>query len=155
MFFRTSLFALITLASGSAFAASAAKEPFPLTAESTAEFRQQAEKLRNEMASGRYASLDSKDKKRVDKQLDRLDELYVKRGTGASVSNADTVALVNASSEINSVLSGDEDSRLVCEQVKKVGSNRTQKVCMTVAERRDAQREADNAMRTSKILGGR
>lgn len=156
MLVRNIVFALAACASGAAFAAPAAtKEPFPLTASSTAEFRQQAEQLRTEMATGRYAKLPSKDKQRIEKQLEHLDQLYVKRGTGASVNDADAVALVNASSEINTALSGDDDNRLVCEQVKVVGSNRSTKVCSTVADRRDQQREADRKMRDRHIFSGR
>lgn len=154
MFLRTCFLMVSIVASPAVFAATA-KEPFQLSASSTAEFRQQAEKLRGDMATGRYATLEGKDKQRVEKQLERLDTLYVKRSTGASMSDADAVALVNATSEINSVLTGNEDGRLVCEQVKMVGSNRSSKVCTTVADRRAQQKEADRKMRDRHIFSGR
>lgn len=154
MLFRSIALALLAFTASSAFAASE-KEPFQLHASSTDEFRQQASQLRNEMATGRYSSLPSNDKKRVEKQLENLDGLYVKRATGASVSDLDAVALVNATSEINSVLTGDDDSRIVCERVKKLGSNRATKECMTVADRRAEKQEADRKMRDRQIFSGR
>lgn len=154
MFCKTiSLFALV-LAASTAFAAPAAKEPFALKAESTAEFRAQAQTLRQEMQAGRYANLKSKDKKRVDVQLDKLDALYVKRTSGGKIYDADAIALVNASSEINNILVGNDEDRLICEQVKTIGSNRVQKVCMTAAQRAERHAEAQRDLRERNI-GGR
>ena len=153
MLLKTLILAALTCAAGNAFAATSAKEPFPLDATSTAEFRTQADTLRKEMQSGRYASLSSKDKTRVDKQLEKLDALYVKRTGGAKVEDADAVDLVNASSEINSILAGKDDERLICEQVKTIGSNRTQKVCMTAAQRSDLHKDSQRDMRDRKLNG--
>lgn len=143
------LAALITV-SGSAFAA-AKTEAFPLNATSTTEFRSQANELRREMASGRYATLSLKEKRRVEKQLVALDDLYVKRGNGEQIKDADAVALVNASSEINSILAGSDGDRMICEQVRQVGSNRIQKVCMTASQREERRLEAQRDMREKNL----
>ncbi len=142
------------LASGLAVAA----EPMPLSATSAAEFRQQAAQIRQDMQpGGQYAKVSTDGQTRVGKQLDVLQKLYDNRAEGKSFKKSDEVKLVNASEEINAILSGREDDRLVCEQVRKLGSNRTEKVCMTVAERRARQDEAKKDLRNSYTgaVGGR
>ena len=148
MFYRSILAISLALAGiTGAHAASDTKEPFPLNAESTAQFRQQAAALRTEMDKGKYSELSKGDKTTIDKRLDELDVLYVKRSTGAKINDADAVALVNASSEINSVLAGKSEDKLICEQVKILGSNRRTKECLTASERERRRREDTHQMR--------
>lgn len=135
-------------------AAHAATEVFKLDATSAADFRAQADELRREMApGGKYEKLTPVEQARVGKQLDRLQVMYDKRADGDSISNSDQIVLVNASEEINAVLSGDEDQKLVCEQVRKLGSNRTEKVCLTVAQRKAAREAAKADMNERRPLG--
>lgn len=141
MFCRSILAISLALAgSSAAYAATDAKEPFPLSAESTEEFREQATALRGEMDKGEYDKLSNVDKRTINERLDQLDALYVKRGAGAKLDNNEAVTLINASSEINAVLRGNNSEKLVCERVKLVGSNRSNKVCMSVADREERRR---------------
>lgn len=152
---RTIAFSVL-LAVTAPLAAHAATEVFKLDATSAADFRVQADELRREMApGGKYEKLTPADQARVGKQLDRLQAMYDKRAEGGSISNKDQVALVNASEEINAVLSGDEDQKMVCEQVRKLGSNRTEKVCLTVAQRKAAREAAKADMNERRPLGTR
>ena len=154
MFYRSILAVSLVFAGVTgAHAATDSKEAFPLNAESTEQFRQQAATLRSDMDKGKYSELASADKKAIDKRLDELDALYVKRSTGAKIKDADAIALVNASSEINSLLAGNSDDKLICEQVKMVGSNRSTKVCMTAADRDVRRREDQKEMRDNRIDG--
>lgn len=141
----------------SSFATHAANAAeFTLDATSADDFRQQAQALRAEMAAGgKYAHLSAADQARIGKQLDRLQAVYDKRADGGSTSNKDQVTLVNATEEINAALSGDEDQKLVCEQVRKLGSNRTEKVCLTIAQRNAAREAAKADMRERRPLGTR
>lgn len=148
MIYRSILVISLGLSSiSSVQAASDSKEAFPLKAESTEQFRGQATTLRNEMDKGKFSELSRSDKKTIDKRLNELDALYVKRATGAKMSDLDAVALVNASSEINSLLSGDDSDKLICERVKAVGSNRSTKVCMTASDRERRHREDQTELR--------
>lgn len=129
----------------------ASKEVFDLTATSAEEFRQQADALRNEMkAGGKYASVAPSDKEKIGKQLEVLQELYDDRAAGKRFGKKDEVRLVNASEEINGLLSGDTDDRLVCQQERRLGSNRTERVCLTVAERRELREEAAKDLRNQR-----
>ena len=148
MFYRSILaVSLIFAGVSGAHAATDSKEAFPLNAESTEQFREQAATLRSDMEKGKYSELASADKKTIDKRLDELDAMYVKRSTGAKMGGDDAMALVNASSEINALLAGDSDQRLVCEYEKVLGSNRRTKVCTTVEERERRNREDQNNLR--------
>lgn len=154
MFYRSILAITLALAGISgAHAASNSKEAFPLNAESTAQFREQAATLRSDMDKGKYSELSSGEKKAIDKRLDELDALYVKRSTGAKIDGDDAMALVSASTEINAVLAGDSDQKLVCQYEKILGSNRRTKVCTTVEERERRHRADQDELRR-RILQG-
>lgn len=154
MFYRTILAVSLAFAGVSAaHAATNSEEAFPLNAESTAQFREQAATLRSDMNNGKYSELASADKKTIDKRLDELDALYVKRSTGAKIGGDDAMALVNASTEINALLAGDGDQKLVCEYEKVLGSNRRTKVCTTVEERERRNREDQTNLR-GRVLHG-
>lgn len=121
---------------------------FELTATSAEEFQQQANELRAKLTDGgTYDGLSNQEKSRVGLQLDALQELYDNRAAGKPFKRADEVKLVNASEEINGILTGTSDDRIYCEQVRKIGSNRTQKLCLSVAERRTRSEEAEKDLR--------
>lgn len=121
---------------------------FELTAESAEQFREQAAGLRAEMsASGKYASLKPDEKARIARQLENLQQLYDGREAGKRFRRNDELKLINASEEINGLLTGTMDDRIVCEQVRKVGSNRAEKLCLSVAERRTRSEEANKDLR--------
>ncbi len=151
-----------------AFAQGTGKDPFELTAHGAAEFRGQADALRDEMDTGRYTELSERDKATVHAQLARLQAIYDKHARRERVDTIPHgIAVVNASEIINGVLAGDADDRLVCEQVKKAGSNRIEK-CATARERRLIALGAQKGLRrwyrpspsagcelaTSRCLGG-
>ncbi|WP_440222233.1 hypothetical protein ACQQ2N_14190 [Dokdonella sp. MW10] len=120
-----------------AYADPVSSDPFPLSARSAEEFRGQAEALRTAMRDGRYASLPEHEKGIVIAQLERLEALYARHEAGRRVDTPPaTIAAINASEIINVVLGKDGEDRIVCEQVKKAGSNRIEKYCATVRQRR-------------------
>lgn len=144
---------LASLVSAPAFANS----PFAATASDAAEFRAQAADVRSSMKpGGRYADVSVKDQQLIGKQLDRLQEIYDKRGENPITPRQQT-AIVNATSEINALLTGDEDQRVICEQVKKTGSNRPERVCQTMAQKKASREESKKTLheyRPSGRMGG-
>ena len=143
MLSRSILGVLIALAcTSAAYAATASKDPFPLSAKSTEEFREQASTLRAAMEKGEFSDLSAGDRNAIDKLLVELDALYVRRSASGERAESVETAAINANSEINALLTGNNGEKLVCEQVKRVGSNRSTKVCATVAERDARRREA-------------
>lgn len=133
-------FSLAMVGISGAQAATGSKEPFPLNAESTEQFREQAATLRADIEKGEYSDLSGSDKDRIEKRLDELDALYVKRDASGKDVDSVSTAAINANSEINSLLTGNRGDKLICEQIKRVGSNRSTKVCSTVEEREERRR---------------
>lgn len=146
-------FSLVMAGISGANAALNIHEAFPLDAKSTEQFREQAATLRREMDRGKYSGLSNSDKKTIDQRLDELDALYVRHDTGAKGAKRDWAPAVNAGSEINSLLTRNLEDRLFCEQVKRVGSNRSTKVCMTMADRREETRRAQKFIQDRDLPG--
>lgn len=130
-----------------------ASSPFAATASDAEEFRVQAAEVRSSMKpGGRFADVTAKDQELVGKQLDRLQEIYDKRGSKPVTPRQQSV-IVNATSEINALLTGDEDERVICEQVKKTGSNRPERVCQTVAQKKAIREESKKTLHESRPSG--
>lgn len=149
---RWTLAAILILSVGfapSAWAAAAVEtDPFPSTARSAEEFQAMADALRAQFASGgRYAALSATDRADVESDLSALQEMYDAHAQGQQVDRnlPKKIAAINAYSRINAKLGGDDDNRVICEQVKKVGSNRFGKYCATVRERRENRLAAQKA----------
>jgi hypothetical protein len=154
---RSSLFSILMFSALVFSGAVMGADPFTFSPTSPEEFQKQAQDLREQMKpGGQYAHLSVADQARVGKQLDSLQKLYNGRVAGKSFKSSDEVKLVNATEQINGILSGDESKRLVCEQVRRIGSNRSEKVCTTVAERnanRDEGRRVLHDRRPAGTLG--
>ena len=123
-------------------------DPFPSTARSAEEFRTMADALRAQFEpGGRYASLTAADRTDVESDLAVLQDMYDAHAQGRQVDRNQPmkISAINAYSRINAKLGGDDDGRVICEQVKKVGSNRFGKYCATVRERRENRLAAQKA----------
>lgn len=87
----------------------------------------------------------------------RLEELFAHQDTvvrllagtarTTELPERDQIAVFNALEAIEAILNRAEDERLVCERYKPVGSNRTQTMCKSVAQRRDEQDGVEGARR--------
>ncbi|WP_394002620.1 hypothetical protein ACF3M1_16860 [Luteimonas sp. WGS1318] len=131
---------VFTLALGVLLVASGASAQSELQAEV---IRSEQAQLRSEVIAGEGAfkeiAADRKalllaEQERVDAMLqgvDRVSELDERRQS----------ELLNALASIQSIVAQAEDERMVCQRSKPIGSNRTQTVCKTVAQRR-MEREA-------------
>lgn len=122
-----------------------------MDASTMTEFDQQSAELR---AHAAYADLSTDDRKEVDSSLERLHKLFSKRAAGKTLSNNDQVALTNAESQINAIISGRPGDRIICEQVKKLGSNRSERVCQTVAARDAARSDSQQTVRSQQHARG-
>lgn len=123
-------------------------DPFPSTARSADEFRAMADALRAQFEpGGRHATLSAADRADVETDLAALQGMYDAHAQGRQVDRnlPMKISAINAYSRINAKLGGDDDSRVICEQVKKVGSNRFGKYCATVRERRENRLAAQKA----------
>lgn len=111
--------------------------------------QQQADLIRAELADGEtYPHLTPTEHRRV---LELLGRMEAQMGSVSSVDDLNKRAMVrlfNDQQEINAILTRtDDDSQLVCNRTRVVGSHRKQNVCITAAEWEE-RREIDKANMT-------
>jgi len=102
-----------------------------------------------EQRSGRYKDLPAKERETLLREQDKVFTLLRDRSAVTDLPEADRIVVFNSLESISAIVNRAPEEKLVCERTRKVGSNRTETVCMTAAERR-ARREAD-----AKALGDR
>ncbi len=90
--------------------------------------------------NGDYAHLTDGEKQTILRKQDAIYALIEGRTSFDGLREDEKVRLFNAVEEVRALVSKAEDSRMVCERVRVIGSNRPQNKCLTVAERR-RQRE--------------
>lgn len=91
---------------------------------------------------GDYAHLTDDEKQAILRKQRMVYSLIEGRTTFDGMREDEKVRLVNAVEEVRALVAKAEDSRMVCERVKVIGSNRPQNKCMTVAERRRLRERA-------------
>lgn len=91
---------------------------------------------------GDYAHLSDDEKQTILRKQRMVYSLIEGRTTFDGMREDEKVRLVNAVEEVRALVAKAEDSRMVCERVKVIGSNRPQNKCMTVAERRRLRERA-------------
>ncbi len=143
---RTTLCA-VTLALLLAAAPATAKDSMRI--EGDRDFAAQQQQILADLSEGkRYAKLKPEDLQTVRSALARMDKVL-----GASVDvqglNEHTkVALFNDQELVNTILTNaGEDSHLVCERTRTIGSNRMASTCKTVGERRGDTEASQDTLR--------
>lgn len=113
-----------------------AKEAKPdVKANTKDEFAAVADHVRQQMApGGRFESVNKNDQETVNRDLGSMESLYDKFGQVDAMDQASKVQLYNSQSEVNAILTRNDGSREVCEQVKPMGSNIPKTVCKTQRE---------------------
>lgn len=117
------------------------------------EIREQQTVLQAEVRGGRGAFKDmaAPDRDSLLAKQDRVLTLLQGRQSIDQLSEAERLELFNTLEEIKGVVTNAEDSRMVCQRVKVVGSNLPQRVCMTVAQRREQQEQARARMLKANV----
>lgn len=125
---------------------------FPAWAESASpsldEIRAQQIELREAARAGSGAFKDFPRRERdqlVDKQGALLDLIEGKQDV-AQLDEPVRLDVFNRLEEIRAIVDRAEDSRVVCEYEKRIGSNMKKRVCRTVAEQREQLRQAQELL---------
>lgn len=117
-----------------------------------ADFESQRQAVLRELGpNGRYAEIEPEARQQVQAALERIRQAMVQAGSVEALSEDDRVAVFNDQELVNTLLTrAAADSRLVCRREVKLGSHRKESRCMTVAERRRAAAEAQEALQQSR-----
>lgn len=91
--------------------------------------------------TGRYKDMPAAKREELFALQDKVTKQLADRATTTELREQDQIAVFNALEAISAIINQAEDERMICERKRPVGSNRTQTVCMTLAQR-NAERES-------------
>ncbi len=108
----------------------------------------QQQEIREDAVAGKgvYGDLSERDRRRLMAEQDKVLALLEGKERSTELSQIDQTALFNSLESISAIVNQAEDERMVCERVRPTGSNRAERVCMTVAQRREAARRSQQSM---------
>ncbi|MGV6490799.1 hypothetical protein ACTUVK_002829 [Stenotrophomonas rhizophila] len=99
----------------------------------------QVDRVKAALNSESYSEISPEDKGRVHQALGRIEQKMEGHTLSSELSPVDRTAVFNDQELVNTVMSkAKEDSRLICRRERATGSNMSQSVCTTVAQRRRA-----------------
>lgn len=138
------------LAAGASGTAAAASDTNYITADTLETFRLNAAEVRHEMrAGGRFSTLDDRQRERVEGELQRMENLFLKSGTVEDMSRMEKVELFNAQERVNGLLTASDDERLVCRMVEPTGSKMRKRECKTAGEIRRTRESHREGLRNN------
>jgi hypothetical protein len=116
-----------------------------------ASFKVQRDAIISALGDGKtYSEISPDERLKVTASLDRISSLLGGAGSFEQLPEATRVEVLDEKELVNTVLAqAREDSRLVCTREQKVGSHRPVNTCMTVAERRRAREQGQDAPRNN------
>jgi hypothetical protein len=83
---------------------------------------------------GRYAHVSATERTRVDTRLGEMEGMFQKTPAVDQMSDDDKLKLFNYQEEVNAILAERDSERLICKNVKPIGSNIPVKQCVTAGE---------------------
>lgn len=151
---KTALGLALSLATTLAFTAHArVDKDAEVKLDSTAPVAEQIASIEKAMSSDNYSEISMEQKSTVQQALGRI---RLKMGDHQRVEELNPQARVDIFNDqeiVNTILTqARDDSRMVCRRERSTGSNMPQRVCMTVAQRREALEAARKTMRDRQSI---
>lgn len=114
-----------------------------------ASFSEQRASIDADFADGEtYAEIGRQQRAEVSAALDRIDSHLGRAESVDALDETTRAKVFNDQELVNTLLTqARSDSRLICNREKKVGTNRPTTVCLTVAQRRGALENTQDALR--------
>lgn len=100
--------------------------------------------------SGVYANLSARDRDQMIARQARMLKMIEGKKTSAELEDAEKVELASTLDWIDETVKRADDERMVCKRVRVIGSNMKERVCMTVAQKREATERARDEMTRSQ-----
>ncbi len=118
---------------------------------------QQQNEIRSDAAAreGRYKDLDERTHASLLSHQDTVFSLLEGHERSTELNQRDQTQLFNSLEAISAIINRAEDERMVCERVRPTGSNRAQRVCKTVAQRREEAEAARMAQAAKSSTNAR
>ncbi|HEX7768600.1 MAG TPA: hypothetical protein VF422_01075 [Dokdonella sp.] len=92
---------------------------------------------------GRYEHVTPSERTRVNERLDEMTGLFEQAPAVDRMSDEQKLRMFNSQEEVNAILAKRDNERLVCKNVKPIGSHIPVRQCMTAGEL-EARRRADD-----------
>ncbi len=102
--------------------------------------QQQQIRLGVQERKGDYKDMSEADRSKILAEQAKVERLTQGKTSTSDLDERSRMELFNSLETIKAIVTSAEDDRMVCERVKRTGSNRPERVCKTVAQRR-AERE--------------
>lgn len=152
---RILLLIVLSVLSGTAFAARAEKSAETLVKADPIGFAEQRETVEGEMKpGGRFAEITDEDRAAVGQAFDRMQAVLEGKQSMDDLRQDDRVALINDQELVNALLTRAKvDSRMVCKREKRVGSHRYTSTCHTAAEWKRASEKSREDIEYRRSLG--
>lgn len=99
---------------------------------------------------GRYLHVTPSERTRVSERLDQISGIFEKVPAVDQMSDEDKLKLFNYQEEVNAILANRDSERLICKNVKPIGSNIPVKQCMTAGEIEARRRSDDQYLRRTQ-----
>jgi hypothetical protein len=98
---------------------------------------------------GRYKDMPEAQRTELFAHQDTVTRLLQDVDKPSDLSENEKLAVFNALEAVEAIVNKAEDERMVCVREKPLGSNRPERVCKTVAQRREEKLKADGAVRST------
>ena len=98
---------------------------------------------------GRYKDMAEAQRTALFNHQDTITRLLQDVDNTSDLPENDKLAVFNAIEAVKAIVTKAEDERMVCVREKPLGSNRPERVCKTVAQRREEKLKADGAVRST------
>lgn len=112
------------------------------------QIRAQQSQIREDAAAGKgiYANLSQRDRTQLFLKQDIVLGLVQDKQSADELNESQRLRLFNELESIEALVNRAEDERVTCERVATIGTNRKERVCKTVAQRREEMRMAQDRM---------
>lgn len=136
----------LTLALLVSSAAQAKRPSGPARIDSSLPVPEQLVKVESLLNHEDYSELPAAERAKVREAIAGIRQIMGERTVPSQLNPTERTEVFNHQEVINITMArAHEDSRLVCEQRRAIGSNRPTRVCMSVAERKRAREESEKA----------
>lgn len=126
-----------------------------INAETSDQLQATFAEIRAEMRSGgRYGALTRRQRERVNVGVNDMSRMLAEHGSVADMPERVRVRLFNTQEEVNALLTGSGEDKLVCRMVQKVGSNMRQRECRRASEMRATREDHRDAYRDIRPTQG-